>query len=680
MSWYSGQASSRNLQDPYVRKPWKDEPTNYSRSASVDSLREGSICQRLPRTPLPAERERDGLRQQHPREGNEFRPINNPIAMSTVHTTPNDISLQINSKQPSSNRTTQNQSRVESPRIVSKAYGFNLPTSERLRTRNAQVGKELTEKAAVLTRSYSTGETIAITSGLIIRGFTEKTTTHGIPHIYFATGLIKKLVWAVVTIAALVALCLHLYLLISSWKENAIGTRQVSTQKRKLIFPAVTVCNYNTLRVSTINNYIKLGSLVDEASQQSNGSSDRASLRMDLIGELAKEFTTLEDDEFKDLGHNASELALFCSFYGESCESEYFRYLRDPRYGNCITFNSGRLETSDESASVTKIPLKASSLTGPESGLSFVIFVEQYEYIPVLTPAVGALIVVHNQSVMPFPDQNGISVTAQTLVNIGIRKVSYSQTACLKTCFQRQVAKDCDCYISTVPYDHRSEVFVGLPELSVCDDTIASVASCLARVRDNYEDHTISCDYCHNACYETEFPYSISTASWPAESYLDDLIVDLISNYPDLMKRIRKKARSTEDGQPQLTNSEVNEQVKSIVKSNFLQVNIYYERLQQVTYEEVALYDDYQFASDLGGSFGLWVGWSIITMIEFIEVLIDLLVYFCFGCCGYKKYKSPKKQNRTSGDNIELTQERHDLIQETPVAHHKPHKFLDCHE
>lgn len=40
--------------------------------------------------------------------------------------------------------------------------------------------------------------------------------------------------------------------------------------------------------------------------------------------------------------------------------------------------------------------------------------------------------------------------------------------------------------------------------------------------------------------------------------------------------------------------------MKSIVKSNFLQVNIYYERLQQVTYEEVALYDDYQFASDLG--------------------------------------------------------------------------------
>ena len=52
-----------------------------------------------------------------------------------------------------------------------------------------------------------------------------------------------------------------------------------------------------------------------------------------------------------------------------------------------------------------------------------VIFVEQYDYIPMLTEAVGARVVVHDQSVMPFPGDNAISVTANSLINIGIKKV-----------------------------------------------------------------------------------------------------------------------------------------------------------------------------------------------------------------------------------------------------------------
>ena len=52
-----------------------------------------------------------------------------------------------------------------------------------------------------------------------------------------------------------------------------------------------------------------------------------------------------------------------------------------------------------------------------------VIFLEQYDYIPILTEAVGARVVVHDQSVMPFPGENAISVTANTQVNIGVKKV-----------------------------------------------------------------------------------------------------------------------------------------------------------------------------------------------------------------------------------------------------------------
>ena len=56
-------------------------------------------------------------------------------------------------------------------------------------------------------------------------------------------------------------------------------------------------------------------------------------------------------------------------------------------------------------------------------GLELTLFLERYEYIPKLTKSVGARVVVHDQSVMPFPGDNAISVTANTMVNIGFKKV-----------------------------------------------------------------------------------------------------------------------------------------------------------------------------------------------------------------------------------------------------------------
>ena len=44
-----------------------------------------------------------------------------------------------------------------------------------------------------------------------------------------------------------------------------------------------------------------------------------------------------------------------------------------------------------------------------------------------------------------------------------------------------------------------------------------------------------------------------------------------------------------------------------------------------------------------GGSFGLWVGWSIISMVEFIELAADLLVYLVYSRCGAVGKKNVKQ-------------------------------------
>nr|XP_006815636.1 PREDICTED: uncharacterized protein LOC100378515 [Saccoglossus kowalevskii] len=84
----------------------------------------------------------------------------------------------------------------------------------------------------------------------IIGNFASSTTVHGLPHILSSTSLRAKLVWAAV---CLVAICvfayqsselIHLYLRFEVRMKIETGTAE------SLSFPAVTICNTNTIRAS----------------------------------------------------------------------------------------------------------------------------------------------------------------------------------------------------------------------------------------------------------------------------------------------------------------------------------------------------------------------------------------------------------------------------------------------
>ena len=51
------------------------------------------------------------------------------------------------------------------------------------------------------------------------------------------------------------------------------------------------------------------------------------------------------------------------------------------------------------------------------------LFVEQFEYIESLSDSAGVRVVVHNQSMMPFPEDDGFSVNPGTKTAVGIRMV-----------------------------------------------------------------------------------------------------------------------------------------------------------------------------------------------------------------------------------------------------------------
>lgn len=60
------------------------------------------------------------------------------------------------------------------------------------------------------------------------------------------------------------------------------------------------------------------------------------------------------------------------------------------------------------------------------------------------------------------------------------------------------------------------------------------------------------------------------------------------------------------------------------VKDDYLRVDVYFMSLNVKTITETARYTLVTFISTLGGSIGVWVGFSVCMIFEIIELLIDI--------------------------------------------------------
>nr|KAG5714061.1 hypothetical protein BaRGS_020389 [Batillaria attramentaria] len=67
---------------------------------------------------------------------------------------------------------------------------------------------------------------------------------------------------------------------------------------------------------------------------------------------------------------------------------------------------------------------------------------------------------------------------------------------------------------------------------------------------------------------------------------------------------------------------------------NFVKLNIFYEDLNYENITEKPDYEDAQFISDVGGTLGLWIGLSVLSIFEVFQLVLELLRHFC--CCRWR--------------------------------------------
>ncbi|KAK3585554.1 hypothetical protein CHS0354_022964, partial [Potamilus streckersoni] len=86
----------------------------------------------------------------------------------------------------------------------------------------------------------------------VLEHFAENCSMQGIPCIGAAKVWWSRLIWVVLTLAAIGALTFHLYRTITQYYEYQVQT-QVSLGFSNLQLPSITICNTNVLRKSKMN-------------------------------------------------------------------------------------------------------------------------------------------------------------------------------------------------------------------------------------------------------------------------------------------------------------------------------------------------------------------------------------------------------------------------------------------
>ena len=74
-----------------------------------------------------------------------------------------------------------------------------------------------------------------------------------------------------------------------------------------------------------------------------------------------------------------------------------------------------------------------------------------------------------------------------------------------------------------------------------------------------------------------------------------------------------------------LSEKEKAERASNLIRQNLLRLNIYLEDLSVVEYRQLPAYGLADLFADIGGTLGLWMGISVLTIMELMELIIRLL-------------------------------------------------------
>ncbi|XP_041836481.1 acid-sensing ion channel 1B isoform X1 [Melanotaenia boesemani] len=440
---------------------------------------------------------------------------------------------------------------------------------------------------------------------------------HGANHIFVEDKKfgIRQGLWALVFTLALSAFLLQVADRIIYFLQYDHITMLDERTAKNMTFPAITICNYNFIRKSQLSysDLIFMGPLL----AFEEGMAPGFPLAPEPERPLGSRFSL--DEFYNRTRHRIEDILLDCSFRGLECGPENFREIFT-RYGKCYTFNSGQ----------DGRPLLVTMKGGTGNGLELMLDIQQDEYLPVWGETdetsfeAGIKVQIHTQDEPPFIDQLGFGVAPgfQTFVSCQEQRLtylpppwgdckstpmdsdffnSYSITACRIDCETRYLVENCNCRMVHMPGD---APYCTPEQYKECADPALDFLV----EKDN--DYCV----CETPCNLTRYGKELSFVKIPSKASA---------------KYLAKKFNKTEQ----------------YIAENILVLDIYFEALNYETIEQKKAYELAGLLGDIGGQMGLFIGASILTVLELFDYLYEVIKYNLCRCMK-KKHKSRNNNDR----------------------------------
>uniref|UniRef100_W5MDF1 Acid-sensing ion channel 1 n=1 Tax=Lepisosteus oculatus TaxID=7918 RepID=W5MDF1_LEPOC len=414
-----------------------------------------------------------------------------------------------------------------------------------------------------------------------------------------------------------------------------------------MTFPAITFCNYNTFRRSQISftDLLFMAPLLGYEENMAPG--------IPLAPEPDRQGGSFSMDEFFNrTRHRIEDMLLECKYRGKDCGPEDFREIFT-RYGKCYTFNSGQ----------DGRPLLVTMKGGTGNGLELMLDIQQDEYLPVWGETdetsfeAGIKVQIHSQDEPPFIDQLGFGVAPgfQTFVSCQEQRLvylpqpwgdckatpmdsdffdTYSITACRIDCETRYLVENCNCRMVHMPVGDAP--YCTPEQYKECADPALDF---LVEKDNNY------C-VCETPCNTTRYGKELSFVKIPSKASA---------------KYLAKKFNKSEQ----------------YIADNILVLDIFFEALNYETIEQKKAYEVAGLLGDIGGQMGLFIGASILTILELFDYLYEVVKYKVCRC-SRKKHK--RSNNNDGGVVLSLDDvKRHAPCESTRPPPSYPGNLLPHH-
>ena len=379
---------------------------------------------------------------------------------------------------------------------------------------------------------------------------------------------------------------------------------RVSTETRTVyetptLFPKVTICNINWFTTQYAFNSLQ------------NGNNNPNNL-LSFLKKL--------------LAHNLSDILIDCKFNSNPFNKSDFVWSFDKDYGNCYTFNSGFGSNGN------KTDLKKSTISGPDYGLSLTVYVNFYEELMSYSSGLGALIRIGNSSYSTFYSNGGILVSSGFQTNIVVERefksvlskpysnceidskspdvipnlelynlisqseYAYTQQLCFIQCYEKFIISKYNCSLSN---------FISLfLKVSKCSTKLFNNISNSADDLESSFINSVCLPLCPLECNQTLYKTSISSYQLIGSNFVS-YILDNKRLASDFINR-------TLDA--------------NTARESFVRVNIFYDILSYTVSTESPQIELVALLASIGGNLGLFLGVSVFSLAEIVEVFIEILL------------------------------------------------------